>query len=157
MSKAVLEPPVGNAAKINPAERTIPSVEIFANQLPINIRQGKTKTIILTGAVYDQPFKGNITLMPTPDFATGCPLFGNVPFNGVYNNVMFPVGPDSVQLQFTVTGPTSLKPGTYTCKLTYDAIFPTFGGPIHVGKGNTVSISYNLKKPLRPGEVDTDI
>lgn len=157
MSKAVLEPPVSNAAKINPASRTIPSVEIFATQLPINIRQGKTKTIILTGAVYDQPFTGNITLVPTPNFQTGCPLFGNVPFNGVYNNVTFPVGPNSVQLQFTVTGPTSLKPGSYTCKLTYDAVISTLAGPIHVGKGNTVSIPYNLKKPLLPGEVDTDI
>jgi|GEM_PF-5208251 len=154
MSKATLEPPTKDAATIQPASRNIPSVEIFANQLPIIIRQGKTKTITLTGAVYDQPFVGNITLRPTPDFATGCPLFGNVPFNGQYINVKIPVGPNSVQLAFTVTGPASLKPGNYTCKLTYDAEFATFAGPIRVDKGNTISIAYTLKKPLLPGEPD---
>jgi len=155
MSKATLEPPTKDAAaRITPASRTIPSVEIFANQLPIIIRQGKTKTITLTGAVYDQPFSGNITLRPTPDFATGCPLFANVPFNGQYNNIQIPVGPNSVQLQFSVTGPTSLRPGNYTCKLTYDAEFASFGGPIRVDKGNTISIPYTLKKPLLPGEPD---
>jgi hypothetical protein len=154
MSKATLEPPTKDAATITPASRNITSVEIFANQLPIIIRQGKTKTITLTGAVYDQPFVGNITLRPTPDFATGCPLFANVPFNGQYNNLQLPVGPNSVQLSFSVTGPTSLKPGNYVCKLTYDAVLNVLGGPFHVGKGNTISIAYTLKKPLLPGEPD---
>ena len=154
MSKATLEPPTKGAARITPAARDIPSVEIFANQLPIIIRQGKTKTITLTGAIYDKPFVGSITLRPTPDFATGCPLFANVPFNGQYTNLQIPVGPNSVQLQFSVTGPTSLKPGNYTCKLTYDAEFAGFGGPFPVGKGNTISIAYTLKKPLLPGEPD---
>lgn len=151
MSKATLEPP-NAAASIQPAARTIPSVEIFADQLPILIRQGKTKTITLTGAVYDQPFTGNITLQPTPNFQSGCPLFANIPFNGVYTNVTFPVGPNSVQLPFSVTGPTNLKPGDYVCMLTYDAVIGTFAGPLSVGKGNTVRIRYTLKKPALPGE-----
>jgi hypothetical protein len=161
MSKATLEQPTADAAaptgdaaaRITPSTRNVPSVELFANQLPILIRQGKTKTITITGAVYDQPFSGNITLQPTPNFATGCPLFGNVPFNGVYNNVQFPVGPNSIQLPFTVTGPTNVPPGNYTCKLTYDAE-AFFLGLTPVGKGNTVSIPYTLKRPLRPGEPD---
>ncbi|HXA16999.1 MAG TPA: hypothetical protein VN380_08410 [Thermoanaerobaculia bacterium] len=153
MSKATLEPPTAEAS-IAPAARTIPSVEIFANQLPILIRQGKTKTITLTGAVYDQPFTGNITLQPTPNFQSGCPLFANIPFNGVYTNIQIPVGPNSVQLPFSVTGPTNLKPGDYICKLTYDAEYAAIGGPIPVGKGNTVSIKYTLKKPALPGEPD---
>jgi hypothetical protein len=154
MSKATLEKPTDAAAKITPANRTIPSVEIFANQLPILIRQGKTKTITLTGAVYDQPFTGNITLRPTPDFQSGCPLFANIPFNGVYTNVTFPVGPNSVQLAFSVTGPTNLPLGDHVCKLAYDAVIGTLAGPLSVGKGNTVSIAYTLKRALRPGEPD---
>jgi hypothetical protein len=161
MSKTILEKPTSEggsqANAISPANRPLPSVEIFASQLPINIHQGNTKSINLTGAVYDQPFVGTITLRPSPDFTTGCPLFANVPFNGNYAGVFFPVGPNSVSLPFSVTGPTGLTPGkTYTCTLTYDAEFTdNFGNKFAVGKGNKVTISYNLKKKLLPGEQDT--
>lgn len=156
---ATLEQPSTTTPKkpdqISPASRNLPSLEIFATQLPILIRQGSTKTITITGAVYDQPFQGNITLQPSPNFTSGCPLFGNFPFNGVYNGVSFPVGPNSVALQLEVTGPTNLPPGNYTCTLKYDAEYITFPGiQFPVGKGNTVSLAYTLKRKKRPGDPD---
>ena len=139
---------------ISPATRDIPSVEIYQNQQSILIRKGQSKTITITGAVYDQPFTGDITLQPDPDFSTGCPLFGNVQFNGVYTNLSIPAN-GSVALNLVVTGPTSLPPGDYTCKLKYDAEYSSFPFPTPVGKGNPVYIKYTLKnKKRKPTDPD---
>lgn len=157
MSKATLEQPTTEAIagqpKITPASRDLPSVEIFATQLPIIIRQGQTKIINITGAVYDQKFQGNITLMPNP-VATGCKLFGNNAFNGIYKNVSFPVGPNSISLPLTVTGPTTGALGKRVCTLSYDAEVPVGAVSFSVGKGNPVTIEFMLKKKLLPGEPD---
>jgi hypothetical protein len=121
-----------------------PKVEIFADQLPIIIRPGESKMVTLTGAVYDSPFNGRITVEPNGPKETACPI---IVLPSTPQPVWLPVGPDSVRLQVAVKGPAGVAPGDYTCALKYTAILSIPNvGDFSVGKGNEVRVRYTLKR-----------
>src|SRR4029079_8053646 len=104
--------------------------------------QGQIQPLQLTGAVYDQAFRGFITLEPNGPKATACPAFllGGNPFYQIPLNGSFTA---SLVLQ----APANAAPGTYNCALRYTAIDQIINvGDFSVGKGNQVNVPYTVKK-----------
>lgn len=120
----------------------VPSVEIFANQLPFKIQQGKSKTIALTGSVYNNvPFTGTITVEPNSPIGSttnvACPILQK-PFP---QRVSLPAGANEVIINVTFFCPATTPKGSYNCALRYRAVLDN---GTNVAKGNEVDIGYNV-------------
>jgi hypothetical protein len=127
---------------LSEARVKLPSLELFANQLPILIRPGEARTVPISGAVYVTGFSGSVTLGPNGPKQTACPIF----LNGDNPFVQFPVGPDSVRVGLNVWVPPETPPGTYNCALRYTAIHKILRvGDFSVGKGNQVNVPYTVR------------
>jgi len=120
---------------------TVPSVEIFSNQLPFNIHPGQTKHITLTGSIYDHHFTGTVKVDPNGPISSACPIFAT-PLNGT-QNVSLPIGANQAIITVVFTCPPNTPHGQYNCAMRYKAI--QTNGNVSVGKGNEIDISYNVQ------------
>jgi hypothetical protein len=143
-SRLQKQPAPAGAITINPVPLTS-SVEIFANQLPFKIQQGKSKTIALTGSVYNNtPFVGTITVEPNSPIGSttnvACPILAGP----VSKRVSLPAGANEVIVNVTFTCPANTPRGSYNCALRYRAVLDN---GTNVAKSNEVDIGYNVIPP----------
>ena len=139
------QPARAGVITIDPVPLT-PSVEIFANQLPFKIQQGKGKTITLTGSVYNNtPFTGMIVVEPnSPPGSTNnvaCPILQK-PFTSPRMTLQPGANIAIVSVPFFC--PATTARGSYNCALRYRAVLDD---GTNVGKWNEVDIGYNVIPP----------
>ncbi len=109
---------VGLNGLLASAAHAVPTVEIFANQVPILIGRGQGKTLQLLGAVYDERLDGGkVLILPKVSKSISCPLF----FNGDNIGLSIPGNSTNVPFRLTVFVPASHPLGDFTCTLRYAA------------------------------------
>jgi hypothetical protein len=127
-------------------------IEIFMNQLPFKIQQGKSRTITLTGSVYGDPFSGNVTVAPNVDAGkpnTACPILQGP----VTQHVNLKPGANEPIITVTFFCPANTPRGTYNCALKYSAVDDQ--GRPSTARGNEIDLGYNVIKPkVRPTDPD---
>lgn len=124
-----------------------PSLEIFANQLPILIGRGQGKSLPITGAVYDSDITAGSLVSLRPKLAKdiSCPIFSNGE-NLLSQTIR--ANSTSVPFRLIVFVPANHPLGNFTCVLRYGG---TLVNPLTntsvplMTKGNDVMFTYTVK------------